>query len=216
MGDPIIGPKTILLTGCTGVLGTAFVRQYSDRYAIMGVARREPSGPLPVADFIVADVTRDAERVVQYVLGRFGTVDAVVNAAVFYDWAPLITKDVATFRRELETNLIAPLAIANAVLHAYWERRPAEENRAARRSVLHVSSVSGLKPFPDGLGGYATTKAALNMLTRRMAIEYDRFGIRVNALAPSTLGTVVPMAQACAAIAELIEGTGKGEVVVIE
>jgi 3-oxoacyl-[acyl-carrier protein] reductase len=55
-------------------------------------------------------------------------------------------------------------------------------------SIVHISSVVGLHPL-QGQAAYSISKAALNMLTRSMAIEFAPVGIRVNAVSPGIIAT---------------------------
>ena len=55
--------------------------------------------------------------------------------------------------------------------------------------VVNISSIDSLRPSAPGLGHYGASKAALNALTRSVAVEYGPRGIRVNALLPGVIAT---------------------------
>lgn len=125
------------------------------------------------------DETHQDEAVAQAV-ARFGRVDYLVNnvgtSPVF---GPLVETTTAAVAKILEINVLAALGWTQRV-HAAWL---AEHGGA----VVNVSSVSGSGPAP-GLGGYGMSKAALNHLTRQLALELAP-EVRVNAVAPAVVRT---------------------------
>ncbi len=58
--------------------------------------------------------------------------------------------------------------------------------RAPTRSIVHIASLSGIGAYPNG-GAYGVTKAALIALTKTMAMEWVKDGIRVNVVSPGTV-----------------------------
>ncbi|MGH9044435.1 MAG: SDR family NAD(P)-dependent oxidoreductase [Acidimicrobiales bacterium] len=62
-------------------------------------------------------------------------------------------------------------------------------SKGAQGAIVNISSIGGqARPFPD-MGHYEATKAAINPLTRSAALEFARFGIRINAVAPGVVET---------------------------
>src|SRR5690606_38468465 len=66
-----------------------------------------------------------------------------------------------------------------------------DELKAAKGSVVNVTSIDGSRVHPLAGGAYATAKAALAALTRQTASDFGRFGIRVNAIAPGEIDTSI-------------------------
>ena len=96
--------------------------------------------------------------------------------------APAMNPD--EFRRLIETNLFAPYALTrHATPHLVAS---AASGRDA--SILNISSVASLRPYPNLLG-YCTSKAALDMLTQSAAIELAPKKVRVNAINPGVVVT---------------------------
>jgi len=208
--------KVILFTGCTGRLGTFFLEHYRDAYKIVGVARHEPLFPKDGFEFIRGDISWEAGKIVDAVLHKHGRIDALIHAATSSRWLELKHKLPSEFNSELRTNLIAPLELSNKMLH-YWVKESAEENKKKNRSIIHMGSIAGVKLYPDsGQGAYASTKAALHMLTKHMASEYIRHGVRVNALAPNSFPRLVSLERVCKAIVGYIEGSANGEITVLD
>ena len=68
-----------------------------------------------------------------------------------------------------------------------FRRRP----KAAKGSVVNVTSIAGSRVHPFAGAAYATSKAALASLTREMASDFGRFGVRVNSIAPGEIDTSI-------------------------
>jgi len=232
--------RVCLLTGAGGTLGNAFCRLYADKYEISAVYRRrlpevptqhqrfvdpiDPVAHLPENDHPVyavqADLAGDDDlaRVVEAVLARFGRVDVLVNAAVHYGLAPILDggRLLESLDSQLRINVMAPLKLAAMVARDFWRGRE-EENIEMNRNVINVSSTSGLKVYPgSGQSVYGASKAALNHLTRHMAVEFDAIGVRVNAAAPDGFPRVVATEQVAEAIVRLDEGDMTGKIVVVD
>jgi NAD(P)-dependent dehydrogenase (short-subunit alcohol dehydrogenase family) len=232
--------RVCLLTGASGVLGTAFCKLYAERYDIVAVYRRnlpslasqelrfvDPLAPreslpenLHPVFAIRADLSDDREiaRVVELALARFDQIDLLVNAAVHSVWAPLFDSrrvaDSATLQFQL--NVLVPLRLTLEIVQACWRDR-ADENRRFNRNVVNVSSLAGVNVYRNtGQSVYAASKAALNHLTRHMASELDSIGVRANALAPNTFPRIVPTERVVESIVRLDKGHENGQVLSLD
>jgi NAD(P)-dependent dehydrogenase (short-subunit alcohol dehydrogenase family) len=179
-----------LVTGGGNGLGRAIALRLAASGAQVAVAgrRREPlertareeaGGGRVTA--IPADVTRDEDRVrlVEETLRRAGRLDILVNAAGILEAGSVETTTLAAWDRTLDVNLRSLFALtALAVPHIV----------AARGSILNLSSVAGLRPYP-GVLAYCVSKAAVDQLTRCLALELAPRGVRVNALNPGVVVT---------------------------
>ena len=210
--------KVLLLVGSTGVLGTFFTEKFSDKYIIVGAARRKPAGHV-LYDFYEADIGDSAcvAKLVDYTLQKYGKIDILINNAVLYDMRELRDKDSKVFERELKVNVIAPLTLTNYVMNHFWAKKTREENEKYSRNVLNVSSIAGSKLYAHtGKGTYSVAKAALDMLTRHMAEEYIAFGIRANAIAPNSFPSFVPLERIGEAMLSLMEGKEDGVIKILD
>lgn len=105
-------------------------------------------------------------------LDAFGRIDGLVNTAYLHgNWATMDVVDPADFASTYNINCVGALRMSQAVLPAMKEQ--------ADGAIVNVSTMATVKPFP-GEGAYAAAKGGLNVLTRHMAKDYGRFGIRVN------------------------------------
>jgi len=147
------------------------LRETADR---LGGGDRVLSAPGDAAD------PGHRERTVDRLMARFGRLDAVVNnAAAAGPPALLVDSRAEDLRQAFETNVVA----AWDWVRLAWDAWMGEHGGR----VVNVASVAGLHPEP-GIGAYAVSKAALQHLTRAMALELAP-GVRVNAVAPGLVRT---------------------------
>jgi 3-oxoacyl-[acyl-carrier protein] reductase len=116
----------------------------------------------------------DVERLFAAARREFGAPDIVVNNAGVFRFDTLEAVTGAEFHREFDTNVLGPLLVTQEAAKHFGE---------AGGSVINVSSVVGTNPGP-GMAVYASTKAALDSLTRVLAQELGPRRIRVNSLSP--------------------------------
>ncbi len=178
--------KVAVLTGASSGLGHRFARVLGAAGATVVLAARRAErlaalvDELPDAVAVPCDLTADGapEELVAAALDACGQIDVVVNNAGISRVLAAIDDDVDDFRHELAINLVAPYELARHA--ARWmlaERRPG--------SIVNVGSVLG-----HGGGGrlrvpgYAAAKGGLHNLTRELASQWARKGVRVNAVAP--------------------------------
>ena len=118
---------------------------------------------------------------VQRTCEMFGGLDIVVNnAATNPVYGPLLQNDDGVFDKIMAVNVKGPLELAK-LAHPHMQRR-------GGGSIINVSSVGGLRPEPS-LGLYSVSKAARLSLTKVMAQEWGRDGIRANAICPGLVRT---------------------------
>jgi NAD(P)-dependent dehydrogenase (short-subunit alcohol dehydrogenase family) len=175
-----------VVTGASSGLGARFARVLAAAGArVVLVARRHDrisalAEELPHAAAVTLDVTDvdAADRVMDAAVERFGRVDLLVNNAGISQVAPALELTTEQFRHELEVDLVAPYALARAVAAHLV-------GRGSSGSIVNVGSVMGsVAGGPLRAPGYAAAKGGLHNLTRELASEWARKGIRVNALAP--------------------------------
>jgi len=184
-----------LVTGSTSGIGEAIARRLSrDGYAVVVHSRRSVEAghalarELGEATYVQADLANDADRVrlVREAVAAWGRLDVLVNNAGISRVIPHADLAAATpdIWHELhEVNVVAPfrlVAEAQAALQA-----AAAQGRPA--CVVNVSSHAGIRPKGASIP-YAATKAALNHVTRLLALSLAP-DIRVNAVAPGLVDT---------------------------
>jgi NAD(P)-dependent dehydrogenase (short-subunit alcohol dehydrogenase family) len=123
----------------------------------------------------------DADRLAAAVRARWGRLDGLVNAAGIAPMASLVDTDPDTWDRAFAVNARGPYLLCRALGPLLREgRSPA---------VVNVSSTLAEKPIP-GMAAYNASKAALNQLTRSLALEWAP-AIRVNAVMPAVIDTPI-------------------------
>lgn len=106
--------------------------------------------------------------------------DILVNCAGIPPGPMLLEMDLDYWERTFGVHCRAPFILAQALAPAMIEQ--------GNGSILNVSSVASLVAC-RGHGAYASAKAGLNMLTRTMALEWGRHGVRANAICPTAVMT---------------------------
>jgi NAD(P)-dependent dehydrogenase (short-subunit alcohol dehydrogenase family) len=143
-----------------------------------------------------ADLTDNAQcrTMVEAALDRFGRVDLLDNNVGIGGRGTVVDGDPDMWRRVLQVNVEAMFLTAKHVI-------PAMIKTAGRGAIVNISSIAALRPH--GLTPYSTSKGAVIALTRAMAADHGRDGIRVNCVAPGPVYT--PMVYAGGMSPELRE-----------
>ncbi len=122
-------------------------------------------------------------RWVEGITRDFGPADILVNnAATNVAQGTCLGVDDAQFDKMIEVNLKSAFRLVRLVAPGMCAR--------GSGSIINIASISGIKPQFEGLM-YSTTKAALIMMTRCYAVELGPKGVRVNAIAPGLVQTVL-------------------------
>lgn len=177
--------KVAIVTGASSGLGAHFVELLSDRGAsvVMAARRAERLDALvqrhPGTVAVECDVTSDSdcERVVERAIEHFGHVDIVVNNAGLSLPAPIKDETAENFRRVMDVNLMGTFSMCR-----YAGTHMAERGHGAIVNIASIVGLVGLGRMPQA--GYAASKAAVINLTRELAAQWARKGVRVNAIAP--------------------------------
>lgn len=169
--------RVALVTGASRGLGAAMADALAQAGA--SVIRWAKHTRASIQSVDVTD-ERAVNRAVSQVLRRFRRIDVLINNAGIWDGDEFPNLKVSTWRKVIDADLTSPFLVSKAVLPAMRRQRYGK--------IIHISSTSGLITHPHG-GAYGTAKAGLLHLTRIMAVELGRYGIRVNAIAPGTFRT---------------------------
>ncbi|MBN9260904.1 MAG: SDR family oxidoreductase, partial [Hyphomicrobium sp.] len=116
---------------------------------------------------------------------RFGRLDFLDNNIGISSRGTVVTEPQETWHRMMQVNVEAMFLTSKYAI-------PAMIKTAGRGAIVNVSSISALRP--RGLTIYTTTKAAIIGLTRAMAVDHGKEGIRVNCICPGPVYT--PMVYA--------------------
>jgi dehydrogenase/reductase SDR family protein 4 len=188
----LLKDRVAIVTGASRGIGRAiaeaFVREGATvvicgrkQETLDQVAREIGPGAKPLACHVgKAD---QAKNLVDFTKREFGRIDILVNnAATNIAQGPAIEMDEGQFDKMVEVNLKSMFRLINLVAP--------EMCRRGSGSIINIASISGLRPQFHGLL-YSMTKAAMIMMTQSYALELGPKGVRVNAIAPGLIQTVL-------------------------
>ena len=183
--------KVVLVTGASSGLGERFARVAAATGAtVIGAARRVDRlealvDDLPDAHAVPIDLAEPGgpEACVAAALDACGRIDVLINNAGISQVEPALHMTTDSFRYEVEVDLVAPFAVAREVAKA-----AIADNRTA--SIINLGSVLGsVAGGKLRVAGYAAAKGGVHNLTRELASQWARKGVRVNAIAPGWFET---------------------------
>ena len=156
---------------------------------------RDTSGEDPVAAGVALDVASDAsvQRAVKRTIDLFGRIDILVNSAGVILRKPTFELTPAEFNNIHETHVTGTLRCCQAAGHVFREQHSG--------CIINLASISTFVDLVE-VAAYAAAKNAVLGLTRSLANEWAKYGIRTNAIAPGFIPTDINR--------KMIEGTERG------
>jgi 3-oxoacyl-[acyl-carrier protein] reductase len=190
--------KVAVVTGSTRAIGRAIAIRFAREGArVVVTGRTAADGAIAVADieraggqatFVSADLERqsDVQRVVEHAAERFGRLDVLVNCGAATDLvgpggvdAALLDLDTARWEAIMRGCATTVVWSCQAALRQMME--------SGGGSIVNVSSAAAMRAVP-ARAGYQASKAAVEALTRSIAVDYAAQGVRANNL---VLGFIV-------------------------
>ena len=188
----VLNGKVALVTAAGRGIGRAIALELANRGADLMVnsiheetsrsMARSIVGAGGRAESMAGDVgdPKFAEKLVEGTVSRYGRLDILVNCAGITIISPAEEFALDDWKKTVDTNLNS----------AFYCSKFAAKHMLKQRygRIVNIGSVAGVVPFPQRLA-YCTTKAALAMMTKGMAIEWASRGVNVNCVVPGWVET---------------------------
>jgi NAD(P)-dependent dehydrogenase (short-subunit alcohol dehydrogenase family) len=182
--------KTAIVTGASQGIGAGIVSAFLERgYKVVASSRSiTKSGAFSSADnlaLVDGDIgdPATAAKIAETAVGRFGTIDALVNNAGIFLSKPFLDYTAADFRSLVSTNLEGFLNVTQLAIQQMLLQK-------SGGSVINITTSMVDHPIAGIPAAVAMiTKGGLEAVTRSLAMEYAKDGIRVNAVAPGVVDT---------------------------
>ena len=199
--------KVAVITGGNAGIGEAIAKRFAEEGAavvitgrrqqeldrVSSVIRSNKGKVLGVAGSVTDEV--HVQEVVRRTLDSFGRIDVLVNNAGIGDFGKRLHEtDNATWAKILDINVTGVFRMMRSVIPHMQQQ--------GRGSIINISSVASLVGL-TGLAAYTASKGALDALTRAVAVEYAKEGIRCNVVNPGLIDT--PMAAPLMANPDMLQ-----------
>ena len=195
MNDPLnvfrLDGKIALVTGASSGIGAQTAKLFSSLGAkVIAAARREDrlqdlANQYPDVIAVKCDVgvEADCKNLVDTIINEYGKIDILINNAGISDPIPALEEDLDQFKRVIQIDLISCFHLAQLCAQHM-------ETQETGGAIVNVASIHGfVGSSPNNQPGYTAAKGGLINLTRELALEWARHGIRVNAIAPGYITT---------------------------
>jgi NAD(P)-dependent dehydrogenase (short-subunit alcohol dehydrogenase family) len=169
-----VNEKVVIITGGCGGIGSALCKGFYGQGAkVYSTDITEPEKNVPY-EFIKANLMKeeDLKKIVNTVIKKEGRIDALINCAA-------ITRE--TWDVTIATNLTAPYKLAKLVADHMIKKK-------IKGSIINIGSLASIVGFA-GNPQYTSAKGGITSMTRALANEWSKYGIRVNAVHPGYFKT---------------------------
>jgi NAD(P)-dependent dehydrogenase (short-subunit alcohol dehydrogenase family) len=205
--------KRILITGASRGIGLEICTQLiADGHDVLATYRSEKTanylldlndGAKNLHTFEMDVNSSDSVKsAMSEIAKRFSSLDLVFNNAGILDWSPIDEVSSDAFRSIYETNVIGVFRVSEAAIPLLRNgHEPLIVNLSSRLGSIELRGNSQL----GGAIAYQCSKAALNMLTKQMSIDYAKHGVRTISISPGWVKTDMGGEEAKYEVSESVE-----------
>ncbi len=186
--------KVVIVTGASSDIGKGVVKRFVEEGAkVVLVARnleglekvRKEIGNEKATASITCDLTNESQvqQAINQIVDTYGKIDILVNnAGAINDPVHFHEMKDSEIKKLIDVNLFGIFHITKAVLAKMYEVR--------NGSIVNIGSISSERAIPRvHLAAYSSTKAAISMFTKAIAVEYARRNIRCNCVNPGIINS---------------------------
>lgn len=178
--------RVALISGAASGMGRAIVERFLNEGALVVGFSLEEQTDLQHNNYtyVSGDIANfeDCKKAVEVAIEKYGKLDCLVNSAGIVHEGTLESTTMDTFKKVFEVNTIGTIAINKAAI-TYLKKQPS--------TIVNISSDMSVKPLQERIA-YNPSKAAVNMITKCIALEYAP-NVRCNTILPGVIHT--PMIQ---------------------
>lgn len=179
--------KCIIITGASSGIGASLVKEFAkNNYNVVAVGRNAERTNATIAELEnakswIGDITssKACDEITAFAIKEFGRIDTLINnAGIIFRCTTLATTD-QQWTDTLATNLTAPFYLSRAALPELIKNKG---------SIINIASDWGLMGGTEALA-YCASKGGLVLMTKAMALDHARDGVRINAICPGDVDT---------------------------
>lgn len=174
--------KVVIVTGGTSGIGAYICKLFKENQAkVIAVARKSPNECY--GEFMSCDISDEnsVKKLIKTIKDRYGKIDVLINnAGITGENLPCDELKTSEFEKVFKLNVMGTFLMSK-----YSLKVMKEQNFGV---IINISSTLGMVGSQN-FGAYAPSKAAVIGITKQNAINYAKYGIRVNAISPGTVMT---------------------------